>query len=201
MVISGDVTEETSVKHVFDEAINRFGLVNILVNNAGISIPGSIDTLTSNDFDNVMRVNVLGPFLCSKEFIQRFKNVKCNNTDDSINSNDIGGRIINIGSLSSISPRPDSIPYTTSKFALSGLSKSLAIDARPYNISIGQINPGNVISDMLSPEDVKQRGALEGFLDPATVAQSVLAMANLPYSANVLEMTVLPTKQPLVGRG
>lgn len=202
MVVSGDVTEETSVKHIFDETTRLFGLVNILVNNAGISTPGSIDTLTSNDFDKVMRVNVLGPFLCSKEFIQRVKNVSGNNADDSINNyNDIGGRIINIGSISSISPRPDSIPYTTSKFALTGLSKSLAIDARPYNIAVGQINPGNVISDMLSPEDIKRRGELEGFLDSASVAQSVQAMANFPYSANVLEMTVIPTRQPLIGRG
>jgi len=205
MVISGDVTEEKSVKLIFDETFRHYGSVNILVNNAGISTSGSIDTLTSNDFDKVMRVNVLGPFLCSREFIKCVKNSSSSSSsssNDNESTNDInGGRIINICSISSISPRPDSIPYTTSKFALTGLTKSLSIDARKYNIAVGQINPGNVISDMLSPEDVKQRGEMEGFLDSASVAQSVLTMANLPYSENVLEMTVIPTRQPLIGRG
>jgi len=193
MVLSGDVTDETSVKQIFDETTRIYGnRCDILVNNAGISSSGDIDTLSCSDFEKVLRVNVVGPMICSKEFIQRVKHC---DEDDS------GGRIINICSISSISPRPDSIPYTTSKFALTGLTKSLSIDARRYNIAVGQINPGNVISDLLSAEEVERRGQLEGFLDAESVARSVQAMANLPYSENVLEMTVIPTKQPLVGRG
>jgi NADP-dependent 3-hydroxy acid dehydrogenase YdfG len=112
-----------------------------------------------------------------------------------------GGRIINVGSISSMSPRPDGATYTTSKFAIQGLSQSLALDGRPYNIAVGCINPGNVVSELLTPEVIAEREASEGFIQPEDVAQCVLTMASLPYSANILDLTIIPTKQPLVGRG
>lgn len=112
-----------------------------------------------------------------------------------------GGRIINIGSLSAHSPRPNSCSYTTSKFALLGLTQSLAIDGRSHGITVGIIHPGNVMSDLLTEEMIRERKDAEGFLEAEDVAECVLTMALMPRSANVLEMTVLPTKQPYVGRG
>lgn len=112
-----------------------------------------------------------------------------------------GGRIINIASISSMSPRPDGVTYTTSKFAIQGLSRSLALDGRPYNIAVGAIHPGNVVSELLTPEVIAEREVTEGFIAPEDVAECVLTMAKLPYSANVLDLTVIPTRQPLVGRG
>lgn len=131
---------------------------------------------------------MLGPFLCSREVMKRMK------------SSGLGGRIINIGSLSAHSSRPDSAPYTTSKFALRGLTESLALDGRPHNIAVGMIHPGNVQSELLTPLEIKERQQ-EGFLQPEQVADCVVHMCSLPYCVNIQEMTVLPTAQPFVGRG
>lgn len=151
--------------------------------------PGPTTELSGADFERVLKVNVLGPFLCAREALKRMKQ-----------SGD-GGRIINIGSISAYSPRPDGASYTTSKFALQGLSQSLALDARAHNIAVGIIHPGNVRSDLLNAEQIAEREEAEGFLEPEDVAECVMNMASMPYSANILEMTVIPTKQPLVGRG
>lgn len=150
--------------------------------------PGVTTELKAAEFERVMRVNVLGPFLCAREALKRMKEQG-------------GGRIINVGSISAYSPRPDGATYTTSKFALQGLTYSLALDARPFNVAVGIIHPGNVQSELLSPAMIEERGKSEGFISPDDVAQSVLSMASLPYSANILELTVIPTRQPLVGRG
>ena len=181
--ISCDVTVESSVCELFQNLDN----IDLLVNNAGTAVDGATTDLTADDFERVMRVNVTGPFLCAREAMKRMKTSG-------------HGRIINIGSLSAISPRPHSAPYTTSKFALAGLSQSLALDGRPYNIAVGIIHPGNVESELLSEETIAER-YLEGFLQPSQVADCVVAMANMPPAANVLEMTIMPTPQPLVGRG
>ena len=186
---SCDVTNEESVVEMFQKLDEQRLEVELLINNAGISIPGQITDISGADFSQVMQVNVTGPFLCARETLKRMKN------------NGGGGRIINIGSLSAQSPRPDSAPYTTSKFALLGLTQCLALDARKYNVAVGIIHPGNVASAILSPEEAERRQKEEGLLQPQDVANCVVTMANLPYSANVLEMTVLPTRQPLVGRG
>ena len=150
--------------------------------------PGPTVDLPGADFERVLKVNVLGPFLCSREALKRMKTRG-------------GGRIINIGSISAYSPRPDGASYTTSKFALQGLSQSLALDARKDNIAVGIIHPGNVRSELLNPAQIAEREETEGFIEPEDVAECVLTMASMPYSANILEMTVIPTKQPLVGRG
>jgi NAD(P)-dependent dehydrogenase (short-subunit alcohol dehydrogenase family) len=206
-VVRCDISQEDAVVHLFEQ-IDRFhkeekehqeqqhqlssSSIDLLINNAGCNIAGPTEDLTANDMDYVLSVNVTGAFLCAREAIKRMKN----------NGGNVGGgRIINIGSISATSPRPNSVTYTTSKFALQGLTKSLALDGRPHNIAVGIIHPGNVVSDLLSEEDVKIRGELEGFIQADDVARCVATMASLPYSANVLELTVIPTTQPLVGRG
>lgn len=186
---AGDVTSEADVAKLFDEADEAYEGVTLLVNNAGTAIPGPTHEMSVEDFEYVMKVNVTGPFICSKAAIVKMK------------ARGNGGRIINIGSLSAASPRPDSAPYTTSKFALLGLSNSLALDCRKDNIAVGIIHPGNVMSNLLAPEEVARREAAEGFIGPEAVAESVFTMASMPYHANILEMTILPTRQPFVGRG
>ncbi|KAL1526216.1 hypothetical protein AB1Y20_014942 [Prymnesium parvum] len=183
-----DVTDEEEVGRLFDRVASDHGPCGLLVNCAGIAIGGQTESLSSHDFSRVLAVNVLAPFICSKFAIRQMKARG-------------GGRIINIGSISAESPRPDSAPYTTSKFALAGLTRSLALDGRQHNIAVGIIHPGNVISELLSPEEIERRRKTEGFISPDDVAACVQTMAGLPLSANVLEMSVMPTSQPLVGRG
>lgn len=132
---------------------------------------------------------MLGSFLCSREVLKRMK------------ERGKGGRIINVGSLASYRSRPHAAAYTTSKFALRGLTESLALDARQYHVAVGMIHPGNVVSDLLTAEERQERQKAEGFLEADQVAQCVVSMASLPYSANVLELTVLPIQQPFLGRG
>ena len=186
---SGDVCNEQDVVHLFDAAIDAYSGVDLLVNNAGTAIPGKTIETSAADFNKVMEVNVTGPFVCAKEAMRRMK--------DRGN----GGRIINMGSISAYSPRPDGASYTASKFALMGLSHSLSLDCRQYGIAVGIIHPGNVVSNLLAPEIFAEREASEGFMNAEDVASCVIAMAQLNYHANVLEMTVTPIRQPLVGRG
>jgi len=200
--ISSDISKEESVIRLFeeigqlDECAGNGGGVDILVNNAGINVTANtLDELTAVDMEAVLGVNVVGAFLCAREAMKRMKQ-KDNNDDRGGR-----GRIINIGSISAFSPRPNSTAYTTSKFAITGLSKSLALDGRAHGIAVGTIHPGNVLSDLLSPEDVEVRGRTEGFLCPEDVAQCVLTMVQLPYTANILDLTVMPTSQPFIGRG
>eukprot|EP00977_Amphora_coffeiformis_P008302 scaffold1878_cov170-Amphora_coffeaeformis.AAC.15 len=184
-----DVTNENAVENLFTTIDQQAGShVNLLINNAGISSNGATVDLSADEFRRVMDTNVLGPFLCSREAMKRMI------------AAGTGGRIINIGSLSAVSPRPDSAPYTTSKFALKGLTASLALDGRAHNIAVGIIHPGNVESELLTDEVIAERQH-EGFLPAAQIAESVLHMAKLPYESNVLEMTIAPTPQPYVGRG
>ena len=184
-----DVTSEEQVVTFFETVVADHGKCDILINNAGIAMGGTVTEISGEIFSTVMGVNVLGPFLCSRE---AFRHMQTHGS---------GGRIINVASISSMSPRPMSVPYTTSKYAVQGLSRSFALDGRPHNIAVSSIHPGNVISDLLSPEEIKRRQNSEGFIAPEDVANSVLHMVKLPLSANILDMTVMPTKQPLIGRG
>jgi len=195
-VIVSDVAKEDSVLELFSQIDTLCsGRVDLLVNNAGINVKGATQDLKASDMEKVLGVNVVGAFLCAREAMKRMANNNAKEIKDG------GGRIINIGSISATSPRPDSAAYTTSKFALQGLTQSLALDGRSKGVSVGIIHPGNVVSDLLSPEDVEVRGRTEGFLHAEDVAQCVLTMAALPHSANVLELTVIPTTQPFLGRG
>eukprot|EP00934_Nitzschia_sp_Nitz4_P004451 Nitzschia sp. Nitz4//scaffold22_size323478//147221//148070//NITZ4_000535-RA/size323478-processed-gene-0.463-mRNA-1//-1//CDS//3329543019//4441//frame0 len=188
-VLPSDVSSEESVVSLFQsiDGLKAQG-VDLLVNNAGIAVPGPTEELTAADMERVLSVNVVGPFLCAREAIKRMKLAG-------------GGRVINIASISSMAPRPNSATYTTSKYAIQGLSRSLALDARPHNIAVGAIHPGNVMSELLTPEEVAMREEAEGFMQAEDVASCVLTMASLPYSSNILDLTVMPTRQPLVGRG
>lgn len=184
----GDVLNEDDVTKLFDAVREAHGGVDLLVNNAGTAIPGATHELSVEDFDRVMRVNVTGPFIYAREAIRMMKSGKK------------GGRIVNIGSIAGYSPRPNSAPYTSSKFALLGLSHSLSLDCRKDGIAVGIIHPGNVMPGNVLNGMFPERKE-EGSIHAEDVANCVLAMASLPYQANVLEMTVLPTSQPLVGRG
>lgn len=185
-----DVTDEASVETLFASVKEAFGRCDILVNSAGIMLkPTPTEDHDAAAFARLMAVNVTGSFLCAKHAMRTMKGQG-------------GGRIVNVGSLAAFSPRPDAVAYTTSKFAVKGLTESLSLDGRKYNIAVGMIHPGNVLSDLISDEEVRQRRAQgEDFMDPQVVADGVLHMVSVPGNATVLELTVLPTVQPFVGRG
>jgi NAD(P)-dependent dehydrogenase (short-subunit alcohol dehydrogenase family) len=194
--VSTDVTDEASVKALFDRTTAEFGRVDMVFNNAGAVAPGvPPDELTVAQWQAVVDVNLTGSFLCAREAFRVFKA-----------QTPRGGRIINNGSVSAHVPRPNSSPYTATKHAISGLTRALALDGRPFDIAVGQIDIGNAATDMT---DRMQSGvmqangtlAAEARMDVNHVANAVLYMAGLPVEANVLFMTVMATKMPFVGRG
>jgi NAD(P)-dependent dehydrogenase (short-subunit alcohol dehydrogenase family) len=196
LVVPTDVADPASVKALFDACLKTFGRVDVLFNNAGQNVPGvELDQLTLEQWKQVIDVNVTGMFLCIQ---QAFRVMKAQVPR--------GGRIINNGSLSAHTPRPRSMPYTASKHAVTGMTKTAALDGRAFNIAVGQIDIGNASSDMA---DRMKNGVLqangsvqvEPLIDPAIVGQSVLYMASLPLEANVLFHTVMATAMPFVGRG
>jgi NAD(P)-dependent dehydrogenase (short-subunit alcohol dehydrogenase family) len=194
--VPADVTDEASVKALFDRTVSEFGRVDMVFNNAGAVAPGvPPDELTVAQWQAVVDVNLTGSFLCAREAFRVFKA-----------QTPRGGRIINNGSVSAYVPRPNSSPYTATKHAISGLTRALALDGRPFDIAVGQIDIGNAATDMT---DRMQSGvmqangtlAAEARMDVNHVANAVLYMAGLPVEANVLFMTVMATKMPFVGRG
>ncbi len=197
IAVATDVTDPKSVAHLFAETKKEFGRLDVLFNNAGTGAPGTImlEDLTFEQWTNVVNTNLTGPFLCTQE---AFKLMKSQNPQ--------GGRIINNGSISAHVPRPNSAPYTSTKHAITGLTKSTSLDGRKYNIACGQIDIGNAATDMTArmAGGVPQAdGSLkpEPTMDVNEVARAVVHMASLPLSANVLFMTVMATKMPFVGRG
>jgi NAD(P)-dependent dehydrogenase (short-subunit alcohol dehydrogenase family) len=191
-----DVTVEESVVNLFDQAVARHGRVDLVFNNAGMFSPGKDpDQVTLGEWNAMVAVNLTGVFLCSREAFRVMRN-----------QDPQGGRIINNGSISAHAPRPGSIGYTTTKHAITGLTKSISLDGRPYDIACGQIDIGNATTDMTSRFDQGMRqpdGSVrpEPKMDVTDVAKAVLYMAGLPLSANVQTMTVMATKMPFVGRG
>lgn len=181
-----DVAEEASVESLFEGVESEFGRVDILVNNAGLAKGGPTDELSFETWRSVMSVNLDGAFLCSRAAFKLMKRQK-------------RGRIINIGSVSAKMPRIDSAPYTTSKFALEGLTRSLALDGRPFGISVGVLQPGNTLTALW--EGREDRVAEEGAMEADDLAQVALSMAVLPDGVSVLESTVLPISMPFLGRG
>jgi NAD(P)-dependent dehydrogenase (short-subunit alcohol dehydrogenase family) len=191
-----DVTDEASVRSLFDEVVRRHGRVDLLFNNAGIGAPPrDLDAVPLSEWNAVVAVNLTGAFLCTREAFRLMRAQQPR-----------GGRIINNGSISAQTPRPQSAAYTATKHAITGLTKSTALDGRPFDIACGQIDIGNAATEMTAPMAAGIRQA-DGSVRPeprmevADVARAVLYMASLPLDANVATMTVMATKMPLVGRG
>jgi NAD(P)-dependent dehydrogenase (short-subunit alcohol dehydrogenase family) len=196
LAVPADVTDPVSVRHLFEAARERFGRVDVLFNNAGTGAPAiPLEDLTFEQWKSVVDINLTGPFLCTQE---AFRVMKAQSPR--------GGRIINNGSISAQAPRPNSAPYTATKHAITGLTKSTALDGRKYDIACGQIDIGNAETPMTSrmKDGVMQANgtiAPEPTIDPKLIADAVVYMASLPPDANVLTITVMATKMPLVGRG
>ena len=196
LCVSTDVTDPKSVAHLFAETKEKFGRLDVLFNNAGMSAPGiNLEDLTPQQWMDVVNVNLSGVFYCTQEAFKIMKNQIPR-----------GGRIINNGSISAQSPRPNSAPYAATKHAISGLTKSTSLDGRKYDIACGQIDIGNAATDMtqrMTGGVPQADGSVrpEPRMDVEDVARSVVFMASLPLDSNVLTMTVMATKMPLVGRG
>ena len=196
LVIPTDVSNPESVRALFHATEEAFGRVDVLFNNAGVSAPGvPMEDLTYEQWNTVIGANLTGPFLCAQEAIRVMKA-----------QDPRGGRIINNGSISAHAPRPKSAPYTATKHAITGLTKSISLDCREYDIACGQIDIGNAATEMTQrmTGGVPQANGttmVEPRMDVQNVAQAVLYMANLPLDANVLFMTVMATKMPFTGRG
>jgi NAD(P)-dependent dehydrogenase (short-subunit alcohol dehydrogenase family) len=195
LVVPTDVTDPISVRVLFAKTKEAFGRLDLLFNNAGISVGGPIEELTYERWKSVVDTNLTGPFLCTQEAFKIMKSQEPR-----------GGRIINNGSISAHAPRPNSAPYTASKHGITGLTKATSLDGRKYDIACGQIDIGNAATHMAErmQKGVPQANgtiAVEPTMDPADVARAVIYMASLPLDANVQFMTVMATKMPFVGRG
>jgi NAD(P)-dependent dehydrogenase (short-subunit alcohol dehydrogenase family) len=196
LVLPTDVTRADEVATLFRKTREAFGRVDVLVNNAGISAPAvALEELTVEDWQSVLAVNLTGPFLCTREAFRYMKEQQPR-----------GGRIINNGSISAWAPRPNSAPYTATKHAITGLTKSSSLDGRRYDIACGQIDIGNAATDMtvrMTAGVPQANGTLapEPVIDLEHVVKAFLYMASLPLDVNVQFMTVMATKMPLVGRG
>ena len=194
--VPADVSRPDSVKELFEAIRERFGRLDVLFNNAGTNAPGvSIEELSYEQWSSVVAVNLTGAFLCAQEAIRLMKAQQPR-----------GGRIINNGSLSAHVPRPNSAPYTATKHAITGLTKSIALDGRAYDIACGQIDIGNAatsMSERLAAGALQPNGDVmpEPRMDVAQAANAVVYMASLPLDANVQFMTVMATKMPFIGRG
>jgi len=191
-----DVADPASVARLFARTREAYGRLDVLFNNAGVGAPPkNLEDLTFEQWKNVVDINLTGVFLCIQEAFRMMKD-----------QNPRGGRIINNGSISAHAPRPNSAPYTSTKHAITGLTKSVSLDGRKYDIACGQIDIGNAHTEMAArmASGVPQANgeiAIEPLMDVAHVASSVLYMASLPLDANVQFLTVMATKMPFVGRG
>ena len=191
-----DVADETSVDALFAKTVARFGRLDVLFNNAGRNAGSTpLDGYEVDLWNSVVATNLTGVFLCSRAAFRIMKS-----------QSPRGGRIINNGSISAHAPRPNSIAYTATKHAVTGITKSIALDGRPFDIVCGQIDIGNAATDLTErmTQGVLQPSgelAAEDRMDVSIVAQSVVHMASLPLDANVLFMTVMASKMPFVGRG
>jgi len=196
LAVSTDVTNRESVRHLFEKIRATFGRLDVLFNNAGIGAPAiPLEELSAEQWREVMETNITGAFFCTQEAFRLMKSQRPS-----------GGRIINNGSISAQVPRPNSAPYTAAKHAITGLTKSSALDGRPFNIACGQIDIGNAETPMTGrmKKGVLQANgtvAVEPTMDVKHVVQAVIYMASLPLDANVATLTVMATQMPYVGRG
>jgi NAD(P)-dependent dehydrogenase (short-subunit alcohol dehydrogenase family) len=196
VVAPTDVTDPASVDALFATVRTELGRLDVLFNNAGAGArPVPLDELTVEEWQSVVAVNLTGTFLCARAAFRLMKE-----------QDPRGGRIINNGSISAHAPRPNSAPYTATKHAITGLTKSLSLDGRPHDIACGQIDIGNALAPMTAQmaKGVPQAdGSIrpEPSIDVAHVAAAVLQMANLPLDVNVQFMTIMATRMPFIGRG
>ena len=194
--ITADIGDAAAVARLFEAIRTEFGRLDLLVNNAGSNVPPvPLEEVTFEQWSGILAANLTGAFLCTQ---QAFRLMKAQVPR--------GGRIINNGSISAQAPRPNSAPYTATKHAITGLTKSTALDGRQYDIACGQIDIGNAATDMTSKMSsgvLQANGetASEPTIPVKHIAEAVIYMAGLPLEANVLTMTVMATKMPLVGRG
>lgn len=196
LVVPTDVTDPAAVRALFAKTKETFGRLDLLFNNAGIGAPPiPMEDLTYEQWRAVVDTNLTGPFLCTQEAIKIMKS-----------QTPRGGRIINNGSISAHAPRPNSVPYTATKHAITGLTKSTSLDGRKYDIACGQIDIGNAATEMterMKGGVPQANGTLapEPTMDAKHVASAVVYMASLPLDANVQFLTVMATKMPFIGRG
>jgi NAD(P)-dependent dehydrogenase (short-subunit alcohol dehydrogenase family) len=196
LAVPTDVSKVESVQALFAATVKAFGRVDVLFNNAGVgNPPGSFEDWTVEQWQGVVDINLTGMFLCIQ---QAFKTMKAQSPR--------GGRIINNGSISSTTPRPNSIAYTATKHGVRGMTKTAALDGRKYDIAVGQIDIGNAATEMAArmAKGILQANGnieIEPLMDVNIVGQSVVYMASLPLNANVLFHTVMATNMPFVGRG
>ncbi len=196
LAVPADVSDPLSVRSLFAKTVETFGRLDLLFNNAGISAPAvPLEDLTYEQWKSVVDINLTGSFLCTQEAFRIMKSQQPR-----------GGRIINNGSISAHSPRPNSAPYTASKHAITGLTKSTSLDGRKYDIACGQIDIGNAdtpLAQKMKTGVPQANGtmAVEPTMNPEDVARAVVYMASLGLDANVQFMTVMATKMPFVGRG
>jgi NAD(P)-dependent dehydrogenase (short-subunit alcohol dehydrogenase family) len=194
--VATDVSDPTSVDALFSKIVGRFGRLDVLFNNAGRNAGSTpLDAYEFDLWNSVVATNLTGVFLCSRAAFRLMKS-----------QTPRGGRIINNGSISAHSPRPNSLAYTATKHAVTGITKSIALDGRPFDIVCGQIDIGNAVTELterMTRGVLQANGELapEDRLDVSIVARSVAHMASLPLDANVLFMTVMASKMPFVGRG
>jgi len=196
LAVPTDVSDPEQVRALFERTREAFGRLDLLFNNAGIGAPGvNLEDLSFDQWKKVVDINLTGSFLCVQEAFRVMKD-----------QTPRGGRIINNGSISAHAPRPNSAPYTATKHAITGLTKSASLDGRKYDIACGQIDIGNAATDLAArmAKGVPQANgtiAVEPLMDVQHVASAVLFMASLPLESNVQFLTVMATKMPFVGRG
>ena len=196
IAIPTDIGNESEVENLFAETKSRFGKLDLLFNNAGMGAPPLLlEDMTLENWQNVLDVNLTGTFLCTREAFKIMKN-----------QTPKGGRIINNGSVSAHVPRPNSAPYTATKHAVTGLTRSTSLDGRKYNIACGQIDIGNAATDMterMNDAVPQANGQLspEPRMNVQNIADAIVYMANRPLDTNVQFMTVMATAMPYIGRG
>ena len=196
LVVPTDVADPGSVRNLFARTKEAFGRLDLLFNNAGIGAPAiPMEELTYEQWKAVVDINLTGSFLCTQEAIKIMKD-----------QDPRGGRIINNGSISAHAPRPNSVAYTATKHAITGLTKSTSLDGRKYDIACGQIDIGNALTPLAArmSKGVPQANgttAVEPLFDVSHVATAIVSMAKLPLDTNVQSMTIMATKMPFVGRG
>jgi NAD(P)-dependent dehydrogenase (short-subunit alcohol dehydrogenase family) len=196
LAVAADISDPAAVRALFSQTEQAFGRLDLLFNNAGVGIPSAaLEDVTPEQWQRVVQTNLSGTFFCTQEAFRLMKRQAPQ-----------GGRIINNGSISAHVPRPNSAPYTATKHAVTGLTRSTSLDGRKYNIACGQIDIGNAATEMAMrmADGVPQADGTirpEDLIDPSIVGNAVLYMASLPLDANVQFMTVMATKMPFIGRG